>query len=153
MPHDDDFLPENFSFDDHEDLEYLKHRALFEKAKELAHLTQAFVQSLPEPPEIPLLGEMMLENSYVLGAKLAASRAVPYYSRRMELAVLIKVAAEGLLTQTSTCHMLSIGAPEYWQLLRDEVEQFRLLFVAWVQDFDPTTDVEDEWGLFSNPLR
>ncbi|UYZ62417.1 hypothetical protein [Hymenobacter weizhouensis] len=156
MIDDENDEPWGFGFDPDDDadlpneVEYLKHQALFTKARELSDLTYAFVKSLPDEDDLPMpmLGGLMLENAYMLGAKLAASRAIPYYSRRMELAVLIKLAAEGLLTQTSTCKMLEVGAPEYLQLLRREIEEFRLLFIAWVQDFDPTNDIEDEWGLF-----
>jgi hypothetical protein len=37
---------------------------------------------------------------------------------------------------------------DYLDLLRNEIEEFRLIFIDWVQSFDKTNDIPDNWGLF-----
>ncbi|MOA56507.1 hypothetical protein D3C78_1805000 [compost metagenome] len=66
----------------------------------------------------------------------------------MESAVIIKIHARELLTQTTLCKMEELVDEKYLQLLRDEIDNFRLLFIDWVNGFDRTNDVPDDWGLF-----
>jgi hypothetical protein len=64
----------------------------------------------------------------------------------MENAVLIKIAARELLTQTTMCKHERLCNLEYLQLLRNEIENFRLLYLAWVQTFDKSNDIADGWS-------
>jgi hypothetical protein len=69
----------------------------------------------------------------------------------MENATLIKIHARSLLTQTASVKYLGLLNEQYVQLLRDEIEAFRLLFKEWVKTFDINTTREgDGWGLFVN---
>jgi len=45
------------------------------------------------------------------------------------------------------------GAPElgYINLIRDEIEEFRFLFVDWVSSIDPWNYIIDRWGMFNPP--
>ncbi|WBA41045.1 hypothetical protein [Hymenobacter canadensis] len=157
-----------------DDLRELHAAPLRQKAREIGQLTHALVQSLasattphpddaallppdahlaeePElrPEDVQGLGSMMINNAFQLSAKLAATCTATDYGRCMELAVLIKVAAESLLSQTSLCLELRLTPPEYIEALRRELEEFRHLFRAWVATFDPTDHYDDGWGLFS----
>jgi len=87
-------------------------------------------------------------NAYMLGPKIAGAEAADLYTLRMENAVLIKIHARELLTQTSFCKAEKLSKPEYLKLLRDEIENFRILFVEWVKSFDKENDIKDDWGLF-----
>ena len=40
---------------------------------------------------------------------------------------------------------------EYITLLRNEIEEFRLLFIEWVAGFDKSNYIIDRWGLFNPP--
>ena len=40
---------------------------------------------------------------------------------------------------------------EYLDLLRNEVEEFRVLFAEWVKTFDQWNYIIDRWGLFNPP--
>jgi hypothetical protein len=64
----------------------------------------------------------------------------------MENAVIIKVHARSLQTHTSGLKMLGYPNHEYLQILRDEIDEFRKLFIEWVNSFDKSNDIEDEWG-------
>ena len=40
---------------------------------------------------------------------------------------------------------------EYYQLVRDLIEEYRLLFIDWVAGFDKWDYIIDRWGLFNPP--
>lgn len=94
---------------------------------------------------------IMMEDVMIISAKLRGAEAGDLYSLRMENAVIIKVHAVSLLTTTSGLRMMGLSNNKYLQLLRDEIEEFRKLFVEWINSFDKTNDIPDGWGLFFDP--
>ncbi|MES2558202.1 MAG: hypothetical protein V4590_00570 [Bacteroidota bacterium] len=94
---------------------------------------------------------IMMEDVMIINAKLRGAEGGDLYSIRMENAVLIKVHAMSLLTATSGLKMMGLSNNKYLQLLRDEIEEFRKLFVEWINTFDKTHDIPDGWGLFFDP--
>jgi hypothetical protein len=93
----------------------------------------------------------MMEDVMIISAKLRGAEAADLYSIRMENAVIIKTHAVSLLTSTSGLKMMGLSNNKYLQLLRDEIEAFRHLFVSWINTFDKTNDIPDGWGLFFDP--
>lgn len=119
------------------------------KAKQIYELVRALVETFPDDDDMAShYREIMLCDAGTLGAKIAGAVGGDLFTIRMENAVQIKIAARNLLAQTSGLRMLGISEPHYLQLLRDEVEEFRLLFIDWVSGFDRSKDVQDDWGLF-----
>jgi hypothetical protein len=94
---------------------------------------------------------MMMEDVMIMNTKLRGAEAGDLYSIRMENAVIIKTHAVSLLTATSGLKMIGLSNNKYLQLLRDEIEEFRKLFVEWINSFDKTNDIPDGWGLFYDP--
>jgi hypothetical protein len=91
----------------------------------------------------------MLEDCTIIPAKIAGAEAVDDYVLKMENAVVIKIHARSLLAQTSAIAYLTGIDDAYLQLLRNEIEEFRLLFKKWVLSFEiKTTKEGDGWGLF-----
>jgi len=43
--------------------------------------------------------------------------------------------------------MLDINEEDYVDLLREKIEEFRLLFVDWIRSFDKTYDIPDNWAI------
>ncbi|AFD05832.1 hypothetical protein [Solitalea canadensis] len=121
---------------------------VFVKAKEIAHITQAICDSIKAERDLLGVRDAMQENAFLLGAKIAGAEGGDLYTLRMESAVIIKIHARELLTQTTLCKMEELVDEKYLQLLRDEIDNFRLLFIDWVNGFDRTNDVPDDWGLF-----
>ena len=90
---------------------------------------------------------MMLEDSMIIPAKIAGAEAMDDFILKMENAVIIKIHARSLLTRTSSLKYLELVDPEYLQLIRDEIEAFRILFKEWVATFHIDTVKEgDGWG-------
>ncbi|MES2778715.1 MAG: hypothetical protein V4651_02355 [Bacteroidota bacterium] len=94
---------------------------------------------------------IMMEDVMIINAKLRGAEGGDLYSIRMENAVIIKVHAMSLLTATSGLKMMGLSNNKYLQLLRDEIEEFRKLFLEWINSFDKTNDIPDGWGLFYDP--
>lgn len=115
---------------------------------EIAEITHALIESIEEEDDKFHIREQMLANAYVLGAKIAGAEGAGIYRIRMENAVLIKLAACELQAQTSLCRAENLSENDYIQLLRDEIENFRKLFVSWVDSFDSSDNYDDGWGIF-----
>ncbi len=90
--------------------------------------------------------EEMKRNSIIIPAKISGAEAGDLYILRMENAAIIRKAAMDVYLD---CHMLEDGvaAEQDVELLRNEIDQFRQLFIEWVNGFEKD-DYEDDWGLF-----
>ena len=122
--------------------------AQLRKANEILEITQAIVATMNQDDDILMMNEQMISNAMMLPPKIIGAEGGDLYTLRMENAVIVKIHARELLTQTAYCKAEKLADPQYLQILRDEIEQFRLLFVEWVNSFDRTNDIPDEWGLF-----
>lgn len=135
----DDDLPFNDELEGQED----EIDEVFEDAEEL------------DEEDVKSFGEhyksMMLEDVIMINSKLRHAESTYLYSIKMENAVFIKSHALSLLTATSGLKMMSLSNKNYLQLLRDGINEFRLLFVEWINSFDKTIDILDGWGLFFDP--
>lgn len=92
--------------------------------------------------------EIMLMDVRKVCSKIFSAEETPLYSLKMENAVFIKVSAQNLLAQEAGLRLLSLADPTYLKVLRDEIEEFRKIFVEWISTFNPETDMEDDWMLF-----
>lgn len=163
---DDEFDPEGFDPEemfnlDEEELaeaeeeikkerERTRNMSIVKCAKNIRKLTLALVETFKEEEDKLMMKQLMMENAFMLEPKIAGAEAADLYSIRMENAVIIKIHARELLAQTSLCKAEKLTKPEYLQLLRDEIENFRKLFVEWVRSFDRSNDIKDNWGLFED---
>ncbi|WP_026952971.1 hypothetical protein [Algoriphagus mannitolivorans] len=120
---------------------------LMKKAHEIVSLTHAIVGSLDEARK-ELYGGIMMGDAMILAAKFAGAHGVDDYILKMENATLMKIHARSLRTMTYQLAMEETHAEEHLQLLRKEIDEFKLLFVEWIQTFDPTDRYDDGWGLF-----
>ena len=123
---------------------------IYHKSEEIAELTRAIVDTADQTrPEYELV-RLMLSNAYMISAKIVGAEGGDLYRIRMECAIQAKIAACDLLAQTSFCRVQGLIDNAYLQVLREEIEEFRKLFVDWVQSFDRTNDIDDGWGLFTH---
>ncbi len=93
----------------------------------------------------------MSENALIIPSKIAGAEGVDLYDLKMENAAIIRKAARELLTDARGIQMNGFKDVEYLDLLRNEVEEFRILFAEWVKKFDPWDYIIDRWGLFNPP--
>jgi hypothetical protein len=123
---------------------------VFKKAWAIAELTRRLVETFDEQRDELHVGEQMINNAYMLGAKISVAEAADLFTLRMENAVIIKMAARELLAETSLCKAEKLADPVYLQLLRDELEEFRKLLNGWIKTFDPLNDIPDDWAIGFN---
>ncbi len=137
-----------------QECERVENLPIVRKAEEMYELVNSLIETIDKDDlseEIP--GEMlehyksmMLEDIMIISAKLRGAEGGDLYSLRMENAVIIKVHARSLLTHTSGLKMLGYPNHDYLQFLRDQIDEFRILFIEWVNSFDKTNDIPDDWG-------
>lgn len=136
-------------YDPDEDGKNIEELPIYKKALEILDLTEQIVDTFVDESMARRHRESMLEDAMMLPAKIAGAEAMDYYVHKMENATVVKIHARSLLTQTASIKYLGIVNEQYVQLLRDEIESFRLLFREWVKTFDVNTTKEgDGWGLF-----
>jgi hypothetical protein len=148
----DDFDEENEDEDENEfDPKSMRDQIyshpLMKKAIEIVSLTHALVGSLDEARK-ELYGGMMMEDASLMSAKFAGAEGIESYILKMENATIMKVHARHLHSMTYQLAMEETHAEEHLQLLREAIEEFRILFVDWVKSFDTAERYDDGWGLF-----
>lgn len=134
---------------------FTTHKKLQKKAKEIFHLLLALKESFSEEElekDSPHAYHLMMENITKVMAKLAGAQAVhDMYHALMENAVLVKVNMRELQVQLFSAKEFYNGDATYLQVIRDETEIFKELFIEWRKTFDPSQDLPDDWHLFNDP--
>ena len=125
---------------------------IYQKGMEIFELTSKIVDLIPEDDKYLLeLKGFMLEDAALLTVKIAGAEGGDLYDLRMECAAIIRKAARDLIVHCRGLDMFGFKETRYLDLIRDEIEQFRLLFIDWVATFDMWNYEVDRWGLFNPP--
>jgi len=138
--------------EDDDDIIDPKKLPIYQKGKEILDLVIKITDLIPEKDEY--LNEVkgwMLNDAAMLTVKVAGAEAAGLYDLKMENAAIIRKAARDLIVQQHSLDMFGFEYVEYYQLVRDLVEEYRLLFVDWVAGFDKWDYIIDRWGLFNPP--
>lgn len=121
--------------------------------QELVSALRAFYEEAEvdgnSPLEIQL--DMIYENSLIIPAKIAGAEGADIYDIRMENAAIIRKAAREISVTVGYLDLGRLEENEYTDLIRFEIENFKVLFREWVKTFDPWNYVLDDWGLFNPP--
>ncbi len=143
-------FPEHNDYDNPHDK--LDKMPLYQKGKEITELVRSIASLIEdEEGELGYTKQLMLEDAYMLCAKIAAAEGGDLYDIRMENAALIRRAAHSLKLHIHSLRMFGFEHAEYYMMVRDKVEEYRLLFIDWVAGFDKTNYIADRWGLFNPP--
>lgn len=127
----------------------LQNLPVYQKALEILELTKNIVGAMDEELDKLEMRAFMMENAYIMAPKIAGAFESNSYVSSMENAVIIKRAAKELQAQTSLAREMELIESHYLQLLRDEIEAFRLLFVEWIKTFEGYEKYNDGWGIFT----
>lgn len=133
----------------HDELEKLP---IYKKGKEIFDLVHKIGDLISEDDEHlqSIKGQMYLDAG-MLSAKVAAAEGGDIYDLRMECAAIIRKSARDLMIQNHSLRAFGFEHVEYYDLVRELIEEYRLLFIDWVQSFDPWNYIIDRWGLFNPP--
>ncbi|WP_125722952.1 hypothetical protein [Flavobacterium ustbae] len=127
---------------------------IYQKAEQIFQLTQGLIQIVPEEDQFlqETVVKFMSENAMLIPVKIAGAEGADLYDLRMESAAIIRKAARELYVQAGSLRFAEgIRDKDYIELLRNTIEEFRLLFVDWVASFDQWNYIKDNWGLFNPP--
>lgn len=127
-------------------------RALYKKAREILNLSMILCDLLDAEDEDGITQRLILENATKIPAKIRGGMAMDsVYSLVMENAVIIKVNVCELQAQLWACEELHGIDEKYINVLREEIENFKGIFIDWVKSFDKSNDLPDDWYLFNDP--
>jgi len=129
-----------------------KNVPLFHKGLEIEELTKRILDLILENDELlQEIARVMYQDAINLSIKVSSAEAADLYDIRMENAAIIRRSARELIVHTHSMEMHGFKETQYFHLLREAVEEYRVLFIDWVSSFDPWNYVIDRWGLFNPP--
>jgi hypothetical protein len=138
-----------FDSDEKENYEELP---LFKKGIEILEVVEQICQLIQDNEEpLAAVKYEMLSDARMLTVKIAGATAGQLYDIKMEAATLIRKSANSLMIQNHSLEMFGFEHVAYFQIVRDLLEEYRLLFIDWVSKFDHWDYVIDRWGLFNPP--
>ena len=138
-------------FDDENEIDP-KELPIYKKGWEIYEVVRQICDLIPEDDE--MLGHVksiMLEDAMLLTVKVAGATAGQLYDIKMESATIIRKAARDLMVQNHSLEMFGFEYVDYFQIVRNLLEEYRLLFIDWVSKFDQWNYIIDRWGLFNPP--
>ncbi|HTQ28702.1 MAG TPA: hypothetical protein VMI35_11255 [Puia sp.] len=136
-----------------QDAKYAKAARLYNQWKSVLLLLLGLYDSLQEDEALPdkdfIESEKaaMLEDAYLVGAKIRGAEGGDQYVLRMENAAMIRKSAQTVYIHVSSLAVLGLAEEAHIEAVRAEIEKFRAYFKDWVASFE-RDEFEDEWGLF-----
>lgn len=125
---------------------------IYLKGKEILDVVFKISGLIPDNDEyLNEVKSCMLNDAALLTVKVAGAEAAGLYDLKMENAAIIRKAARDLMVQQHSLDMFGFKYVEYYQIVRDLIEEYRLLFIDWVAGFDKWDYIIDRWGLFNPP--
>lgn len=125
---------------------------IFKKAEEIYQALKTITDLFPE--DNIYLNEIkgnLLGDSMVIQAKISGAEAVKLYDIKMENAAIIRKAARDIFVGGNTLEMFGFEDAKYYKIVRNLIEEFKILFAEWVEGFNPKHFIVDDWGLFNPP--
>lgn len=125
---------------------------IYKKAEEIYKTVTIITGLFPEDNNyLQSIKSHILEDSMVILAKISGAEAVKLYDIKMENAAIIRKAARDIMVSGNNLEMLGFADAKYYKLIRNLIEEFRVLFVDWVAGLNPKHFIVDDWGLFNPP--
>lgn len=126
---------------------------VYKKAMSISKLVESFMLAIPEDDVFLQQSKgSMMEDAITIPAKIAGAEGGDLYSIRMQNAAIIRYHALHLYAQIGSLRFHSkFKDIEYVALIRYELDEFRLLFIEWVDSFDKNNHIWDDWGMFNPP--
>jgi hypothetical protein len=138
--------------DEEDDIVHPEKLPIYNKGKEIFDMVSKIAALIPENDEYLMdIKGCMLSDAALLTVKVAGAEAGELYDLKMENAAIIRKAARDLMVQQHSLDMFGFEYVEYFQIVRDLIEEYRILFIDWVAGFDKWDYIIDRWGLFNPP--
>jgi len=125
---------------------------IYRKGKEIVEAVDRIGELIPEDnAELQEMKRFMIEDASKLVVKVAGAQGAGIYDLKMEAAAIIRKAAKDLYVHYHSLEMFGFKEVEYFHIVRNLIEEYRLLFIDWVAGFDKWDYCIDRWGLFNPP--
>ncbi|MEN8117236.1 MAG: hypothetical protein ABFS16_09670 [Bacteroidota bacterium] len=125
---------------------------IYKKSEEIYEVVVRISDLIPDDDsDLAYVKGQMIGDAMMIQAKIAGAEAADIYDLRMENAAIIRKAARDLMVTNHSLEMFGFKEVEYYDIVRDLIEEFRLLFIDWVAGFDQWNYIIDRWGLFNPP--
>jgi len=125
---------------------------IYKKGKEIFEVVNQISELIPEDDDyLQHIKGQMLGDAMLLTVKIAGAEGGGLYDLRMEAAAIIRKAARDLMVTNHSLEMFGFKEVEYFNIVRELIEEYRLLFIEWVAGFDKWNYIIDRWGLFNPP--
>ncbi|MEJ6980831.1 hypothetical protein WG906_10245 [Pedobacter sp. P351] len=120
---------------------------VYQKAKEILFLAEHICEALKDDDQREHIEHQILSNAMIIGSRIAGAVGCDAYSLKMENAIKIKFAIKEMFEGVLFAHLININHNDYVTLMRNAVEEFRVIFIAWIRTFDVTNDCKDDWTI------
>ena len=125
---------------------------IYKKGEEIFQVVNQIAELIPDNDDhLQHIKGQMLGDAMLLTVKIAGAEGGDLYDLRMESAAIIRKAARDLMVTNHSLEMFGFKEVEYFDIVRDLIEEYRLLFIEWVAGFDQWNYIIDRWGLFNPP--
>ncbi len=125
---------------------------IYKKGQEIFDVIHQIADLIPDDDEqLSDIKGWMMSDAMQLTVKVAGAEGGSLYDIKMEAATIIRKSARDLILHQHLLKQFGFKNTEYFQIIRDLVEEYRLLFIDWVASFDKWEYVIDRWGLFNPP--
>ncbi len=140
-------------FDDEEEKKMdCQNLPIFTKGKEIFKVVNLICELIPADNEhLQLVKGQMLADAMQLTVKIAGASGGGLYDLKMECATIIRKAARDLTVSNHSLEMFCFKEVQYFEIVRELLEEYRLLFIDWVAGFDKWDYIIGRWGLFNPP--
>ena len=138
-------------FDDEKDIDP-QELPIYKKGEEIYQVVDQICELIDDDDQfLGHVKRIMLEDAMLLTVKVAGATGGQLYDIKMECATIIRKAARELMIQNHALQMFGFEHVEYFQIVRNMIEEYRLLFIDWVSGFDKWAYIIVRWGLFNPP--
>lgn len=123
---------------------------IYKKSQEIFDVLETITSLFPDDHDyLQSIKQNLLSDIMTIQAKICGAEAVKLYDIKMENATIIRKTARDIFVGGNTLEYFGFSDSKYYHLVRDLIEEFRILFIDWISGFNPKHYIVDNWGLFN----
>lgn len=125
---------------------------IYKKSQEIFDVLETITSLFPDDNDyLQSIKPNLLSDIMTIQAKICGAEAVKLYDIKMENATIIRKTARDIFVGGNSLEYFGFSDSKYYHLVRDLIEEFRILFIDWISRFNPKHYIVDNWGLFNPP--
>lgn len=125
---------------------------IYKKSQEIFDVLETITSLFPDDNDyLQSIKQNLLSDIMTIQAKICGAEAVKLYDIKMENATIIRKTERDIFVGGNSLEYFGFSDSKYYHLVRDLIEEFRILFIDWISGFNPKHYIVDNWGLFNPP--